>query len=1273
MLRKHKISLMISFLLIISVINFGGVPLVNGESEEANSNPTKGRLIVRLYGSDYGLYGFGRQTDLLGVTINKNSSINLSNIATSKEIKLSIDSIKRVTMSGFIKPELPEGVDEGAKEVYSFTTNNNDGDVKVWINDKLVINKGKRHDIALTQGELAKLYIEYDVNDNPILALKWKKASDSDYRIITSKFCYSETVSTGKTFGSPLGDDDGDGIPNGWEINGYTVINGVVVPYDESLFTLSIDSKTKKEIKITDFPKYVTDYTKASSDGDPYSDFEEATGIGLEQSIIEPGNHPLVPSYPLIEFTISNVEIVRNITTTTGKVDSKSISLSSQTSNEQTSISGSGNSSSGHFNQSIEIGVKVDVEAGASLSSGAKFGAFVKSDSIGGFSNSSYTAAQNSIGGLRSNLKTEKSSDTYTEEELVDYREYATLKIRGYYTNNGTAPVYDMRPTLTVAIGTGNTKDVIKTLKFPAELSPSVLAPKLRYPESGDITYSTTTTGEGVLASPIYLTKAETEKILSGAPISVYITGYEGNVKPAGEGTTQEKDWKKYIANIDRLNTVVRYQIPGYSPLVRSIRVPTGSENDGFKEKITLMDALKILYNGEIDEEGNLSINGETIPREGTERTWQILVNTGDNAYAEALKELLKNNNGTTTGLALDEIVLKPNMVVSVRKKDSEEVPTVFNAFYDPSTSKLKANIFPGTEGIDSVKATIRTVGNNADQEIALTKSDDEPYLYESEAVYNINHEYGNKLVAIAGNEKQTEVDLYVDARYIKKSATVPGMGIVPIDWNINALKNPENRDAVLAKINENPDYDYFVVKVASSQRRHTFGYDTLIKDYSMKFGDESIYPDTDGILEIPNSELKEYRVKATPWTYENFEWDYPLMTTTKSQLSRLVVKGSSQEYDFKPRFPSKIHYPSFGFKMEFGGGNGVRTLNIFPTNRTRYSPQNEHYYGIGLKRTYNGFEYGIIRVFSILTKGDNQSPNKHDVEVIVSREDLLATINEWEFKNLQVRPVLTITGALNNNFVFIPQILNKNYSTLSATGQIPVEVPEATTAIVSYRTLPGVNKVKFSTDRYMEMSSTDVNGVPYNNIHEEWTLEKVENGKITITTNNDISYKIIGYFMDKEEAIQLDEIPDYWNFRLTDQKIQQSIIPDVNSGETDKHWTIPFDRINVDGYPVKPEMYLIKVTQEKHGSSAMRFRINDELFYMDTGSRTHKSYIQKNHTAYFYVPAKVGAPYNLNIHMDNTNEHDNTLPNGGESQIEKFMDVGYINLEVIGYFTATK
>jgi hypothetical protein len=99
-----------------------------------------------------------------------------------------------------------------------------------------------------------------------------------------------------------------------------------------------------------------TDPTKWSTDGDPWSDWEEATKINIDQRVKTPGDHPCIPAYPEIYVSLRNFTIALNENTsvTDNEGGTTEQSWTQSTAHVETSYDTIGGG--GSFNASLKVG-----------------------------------------------------------------------------------------------------------------------------------------------------------------------------------------------------------------------------------------------------------------------------------------------------------------------------------------------------------------------------------------------------------------------------------------------------------------------------------------------------------------------------------------------------------------------------------------------------------------------------------------------------------------------------------------------------------------------------------------------------------------------------------------------------------------------------------------------------------------------------------------------------------------------------------------------------
>jgi len=265
----------------------------------------------------------------------------------------------------------------------------------------------------------------------------------------------ADEVDTGRTVGvaSPHcepGDEDCDGIPGTWEVDGYTAERsgapgGVgLVPWDPSKHDESTHTR------------FVSSPLKASTNGDPFTDFQKATGLQLDPRVSPEARHPLVAAAPDIEAVMTSFELIPNTSwsSETGGERSKSVT-------QTTDI---------RFDWSVTVGVGTDC-GGSDAITGCKVSSNF-SATVGG-----------SVGYSESN--TNSSTERWNSIISGNNAQSALLLPRVYYENTGTAPVVNAYPLFTISLGS-------KALMSASTVDGNKLSsanPGQRYPANGDLAF----------------------------------------------------------------------------------------------------------------------------------------------------------------------------------------------------------------------------------------------------------------------------------------------------------------------------------------------------------------------------------------------------------------------------------------------------------------------------------------------------------------------------------------------------------------------------------------------------------------------------------------------------------------------------------------------------------------------------------------------------------------------------------------------------------------
>ena len=221
-------------------------------------------------------------------------------------------------------------------------------------------------------------------------------------------------------------DSDGDGVPNALELSGFRfdIVSGEAVACNPG----------------TDSPCYVTDPLAWSSDGDPYSDLQEASGVNMDASVDAPYNSPLVAAYPVIEVALVSYTFTSNALITDAR--GGALTTGSSYSRAVSETAGASVTVGGSYNPIT--GPTISAEATASYSYTDSYGSAITSG-------------------------TEINWETATSTE---FNNAGTLELTVFARNTGGATALNVRPTFNVYIGGELVETVLPDAPLSLSLTP---------------------------------------------------------------------------------------------------------------------------------------------------------------------------------------------------------------------------------------------------------------------------------------------------------------------------------------------------------------------------------------------------------------------------------------------------------------------------------------------------------------------------------------------------------------------------------------------------------------------------------------------------------------------------------------------------------------------------------------------------------------------------------------------------------------------------------
>ncbi|OPA24182.1 hypothetical protein BHL53_14565 [Bacillus cereus] len=349
---------------------------------------------------------------------------------------------------------------------YKFSTSS-DQDVIMSIDDTIVINQGPMEkSISLKKGTSYELCIEYQgckvTSSENIVEFQLFYATDKKgKRIVTDNFVQLPDISLNNSRKTPLipqrslferfskkevdvslynskltVDSDGDGIADSLETGGYTA--DPKNPLKATAWT--------EELGNLGYKKYISNPLRANTARDPYTDLEKLWGsVYLPAATNREAYNPLVAAIPAVRVEMEHLQIIQlnSIGQSVGQTQSESASTSNTKSSEW-SVSASYTTP--------------DVTH--------PFGSATVTGSYGQ-SSSSTSTFENSTG------------RNWDQTLNWDSGNSARLNANIRYYNTGTAPIYDVAPTINFVMLKGNS---IRTLRSGQDLQAKSLIPGSTYP-----------------------------------------------------------------------------------------------------------------------------------------------------------------------------------------------------------------------------------------------------------------------------------------------------------------------------------------------------------------------------------------------------------------------------------------------------------------------------------------------------------------------------------------------------------------------------------------------------------------------------------------------------------------------------------------------------------------------------------------------------------------------------------------------------------------------
>ncbi|MDK2802439.1 MAG: hypothetical protein KFW09_03595 [Oscillospiraceae bacterium] len=469
-----------------------------------------------------------------------------------------LKKIKGAKFTGNIKPSIT------AKYKISASKNNN---VVIKLDGVIILNKSsgiEEIEVNLEKDKLYKIDIEYK---KPILSvskldLYWS-INDDNYQIIPLENLRTPELQTNddekllQNFSLDnsytIKDSDKDGIPDDWEINGYTIKNKKLVLWN--------DKYSSKGYK-----KYLSNPFEKKTISDPYTDLQKVLGQMPRSTSVE-ARDPLVAASPSITVGIEQISFSKNENVSEGTDGTKSV------------LTAKSNAAS--------HGVTVGTSGGID-SQGLNFS----------------VSAQYSYSNTSTLSTSDTTSDSWSKQIGINTNQAAFIDANLRYYNTGTAPIYEVTPTTNFILR--NSKKTLHTLVAdPAQIGNS-LAPLETYPNIKHSAISWKGLGlNRVTMSSDDLDKVQTnEELLDVETVQVQgqygvIDEHTGNLV-----INKSQNWAPIQTDINAVSGTIILETDKQT-LERKVAAPDRSNPEDRTPILTIGEAIKKAFNA-TDIDGHL-------------------------------------------------------------------------------------------------------------------------------------------------------------------------------------------------------------------------------------------------------------------------------------------------------------------------------------------------------------------------------------------------------------------------------------------------------------------------------------------------------------------------------------------------------------------------------------------------------------------------------------------------------------------------------------------
>jgi len=446
-------------------------------------------------------------------------------------------------------------------------------------------------------------------------------------------------------------DADEDGISNQLEVGGfvYDVVQDSLLPWDGD------SSKAW----------YVTDPLRWSTDGDPYSDYTEATGVNMHSAVPYPESHPLVAARPVIRMEMVSYDVVPIGTITDTEGHEQSSAYTNTTSSQH------------------EVGGSVTVGATAKLN---PFEPAEASVEVSASYSYTWSTTKSSTSSLGSNWSRARSTNP---------DKAASLKMQVYMENIGSAPALNVQPEFNLKIGD----------KLIATVKPAFTQNQLSTGDrSEDILIDKDADGQDIT-----VTLDELKALQSGMPLSLIVNQVSAEVPRWNSDTKSFESgvsWSSFEGDIDPVVVDLDANFGDGNQYYYQIYCGTKNFDPGF----TFRDILSIVFDVQKNN-GSYYINGRKYP---------------DNWYVVACHDIVQDwNDAGRPQSMMDLPIISKNTrnstiqaVIKMSSPGSKTGPRLNLATYSSDFRHILVSAFPNAFPILSAKANVVVDGQQREIEL---------------------------------------------------------------------------------------------------------------------------------------------------------------------------------------------------------------------------------------------------------------------------------------------------------------------------------------------------------------------------------------------------------------------------------------------------------------------------------------------------------------------------------------------------------------------------